>query len=512
MIIFIHNNDKVLSITSTTDDKEILNPEISLSKTALFLAKNYPNELIFWCHKELQDFINYDSLPLIFHHKLIFASYHKAKYPLFSDAIGYVDETSYVAVNKKVKWATWIMSGCIGGINASVLNALSSEIKEDINFDYFLTSLARNAMKIGLICNSQPNLLLEKSPEIVNKKTSNFILAKFISQHFRIRWLFILFLCKLIFEKKIFIFPVIRVAFNKNRILKEGLLKDVLVNSTLQTSVTNELDVIIPTIGRKKYLLDILNDFASQSVVPKRIIVIEQNQEANSTTDLDYLYNQQWPFEIIHKFINKTGACNARNIAIDLVKSEWTFFADDDIRFNTTFIEDVFTEIKKYQNEVFLISCLLEGEKNIFNTIQQWDNFGAGCSFVKSSSLQNLKFNIKYEFGYCEDADFGSQLAQKGFDILFLPEPKILHLKAPIGGFRTKFQHAWLQEIIQPKPFPTVMYFKLLNRTKQQLNGYKLLLFFKFYPLQEIKNPIKYFILLSKQWKKSKEIATKLLL
>jgi hypothetical protein len=26
----------------------------------------------------------------------------------------------------------------------------------------------------------------------------------------------------------------------------------------------------------------------------------------------------------------------------------------------------------------------------------------------------------------------------QGIDVLYLPEPKIIHLKAPVGGFRTK--------------------------------------------------------------------------
>lgn len=510
MIVFIHNKHKVISITSTTDTEKILNPELSLSETLLNLSEKYPNEFIFWCHIDLQNFINYEALSLIFHHKLIFASYHYAINPLFSNAIGYVDETNYVSVNKNVKSATWIMSSCVGGIYAGVINALALYLKNDSNFDYFLTSIARNAMKIGLTCISEPNLLVKPRLEINNIKSNNYILSKFISQHFRIRWLLILFLCKLLFEKQIVFFPIIKALFYINRKFPEGLLKEIEVKSTLNLLVKCEIDVIIPTIGRKKYLLDVLNDFASQTIKPKRIIIIEQDATKNSTSELDYLQNKIWPFEIVHKFIHKTGACNARNTAIALVESEWTFFADDDIRFNENFIEDVFKEIKKYQNEIFLISCLLKGEKNIFNIIQQWDNFGAGCSFVKSSCLKELKFNMNYEFGYSEDADFGCQLAQKGFDILFLPYPKILHLKAQIGGFRMKFQHYWLQDKIQPKPFPTVMYFKLLNRTKEQLNGYKLLLFFKYYPLQNIKNPIKYFSLMSKQWKKSKHIATKL--
>jgi hypothetical protein len=32
------------------------------------------------------------------------------------------------------------------------------------------------------------------------------------------------------------------------------------------------------------------------------------------------------------------------------------------------------------------------------------------------------------------DNDFGMQIHNQGHDVLYLPEPQILHLKAPMGG------------------------------------------------------------------------------
>jgi GT2 family glycosyltransferase len=108
-----------------------------------------------------------------------------------------------------------------------------------------------------------------------------------------------------------------------------------------------------------------------------------------------------------------------------------------------------------------------------------------------------------FEFGFGEDADFGMQLRNLGVDVLYIPNPEILHLKAPIGGFRTKPVLAWHSDAIQPKPSPTVMLFKILHITKEQICGYKTLLFFKYYKHQTIKNPILYFQNYKKQWKKS---------
>ena len=86
------------------------------------------------------------------------------------------------------------------------------------------------------------------------------------------------------------------------------------------------------------------------------------------------------------------------------------------------------------------------------------------------------------------------QLRNQGNDVLYLPSPEIIHLKAPFGGFRTKPVLEWHADVIQPKPSPTVMLYKILHLTNQQINGYKTTLFLKYYKCQKIRNPYNYFI------------------
>ena len=108
-----------------------------------------------------------------------------------------------------------------------------------------------------------------------------------------------------------------------------------------------------------------------------------------------------------------------------------------------------------------------------------------------------------YEFGFAEDSDFGMQLRDLGHDVLFLPEPEILHLKAPFGGFRTKPVLQWHADEVQPKPSPTIMLYILLHNTKEQFLGYKTTLFFKYYRCQSIKNPYLYYKMFRKRWNQS---------
>ena len=236
--------------------------------------------------------------------------------------------------------------------------------------------------------------------------------------------------------------------------------------------------MVIPTIGRKAYLYEVLKDLAAQTILPQKVIVIEQNPDAGSKSELDYLNHEKWPFEIKHLFTHQTGVCNARNLGLTEVVSHYVFLADDDIRLASNCLKDIGNTINNLSAEAVTISCRLNGEKESITAIKQWHTFGSGCSILKANSIKSAEFNLAYEHGYGEDADFGMQLRNAGIDIIYMPRPTILHLKAPMGGFRTKFKQPWATDDIQPKPSPTVMLFRLLHQPNTQLKGYQLRLFF----------------------------------
>ena len=229
-----------------------------------------------------------------------------------------------------------------------------------------------------------------------------------------------------------------------------------------------------------------------------------------SYSELDYIQKEKWPFEIQLIFIHQSGACNARNLALNQIESEWVFLADDDNRFEASLLSDIFDKVKQYGNSVVTTSYPQKNEVNKNNEVVQWPTFGAGNSFVRRAIVDTIRFNPAFEYGYGEDADFGMQLRNQGHDVLYLPEPEIVHLKAPIGGFRTKPKLQWQNDSIQPKPSPTVMLYRVLNNSSTQINSYKTTLFFKYYRLQKIKNPFKYYFNFQKQWERSVFWASKL--
>lgn len=502
MIFVYHNNTNVVTIESEDGQSILFDSKFTIAKVLSSLAQQFKTEKLVWCNCDYKGFLNKEALSTLFHHDKLVMSYRPGLSNYFGKELGYADESLFVSVNKKVSFPTWQMSSTVGVIHASILDAIKDLIPFDADFDYYLNSLAKLGMPLGLLCYSEPQLLKEKSI-LALTNAGIFKLFRFVKQHYRMRWIFLLLLNLMVYERKFSFLPFLFSFFYKNRSKLNIDFNTIKVQSSRKATDKETVDVVIPTIGRSSYLYDVLQDLKKQTHLPENVIVVEQNPDEESKSDLGYLTNEIWPFAIKHTFTHQAGVCNARNTALEQINSEWVFFADDDIRIEADFIQQAFEQINKFGVEAVSFRCFQKEDKKIFSVIFQWMSFGSGCSLVSSAIFKNCKFQMGYEFGFGEDADFGMQLRNQGQDILYLPEPEILHLKAPVGGFRTKPILKWQNDSVQPKPSPTVMLYQILHNSSAQIKSYKTTLFFKYYRLQKIKNPVKYYLSFQKQWKRS---------
>jgi glycosyltransferase involved in cell wall biosynthesis len=502
MVLIYHNGENVVEMANAGVSSVVKRNGKSIAAVLFEIAQDYPEELLVWCHLSLKEQLHSAAIENLFHHKKLMLSYSPAATPFLDQNIGYIDASLFIQAHKEVSFATWQMSSFVGGVHSEVLLALNNVVPLDKNFDYFLCSLTKLAMPKGLLCYSEPRLLKQKV-EVVPIKTSRFTLFRFVKQHYKPQWIFLLLFNLLLYELQFPLLPFLFSFFYKNRSKANIHLDAIKVHSTRKVVDQGTVDVIIPTIGRKNYLHDVLKDFSKQTHLPNKIIIVEQNPVAGSASELDYIQNEKWPFEIQHLFTHQAGACNARNLALGQTQSEWVFLADDDNRFEATLLSDIFENIQQYGNPLVTTSYPQKKERKKYTKVIQWPTFGAGNSFVQRDLLNKVRFNQAFEFGYGEDGDFGMQLRNQGYDVLYLPEPEILHLKAPVGGFRTKPVLQWQNDDIQPKPSPTIMLYQMLHNTPAQTNGYKTTLFFKYYGLQKIKNPVRYYLNFQKQWESS---------
>jgi len=509
MIVVCHQNNKVVKVCR---DEEVVSFETSLNiaSTLMALAKKNPTDRIIWSHATIESNINWDALDEIFHHDRIMASFNNTQKDFFSDGVGYIDESIFINVNKSVSYPTWMTTSALGGISSKALLQFENAIDLESDFDYFLHSIAKMGALKGLFCYSEPRLVIDKTISVPVKMANVYTLFRFAKQHYRTRWIFILLLNFIVFEKR---FPIFALLFSlrfKKRNKTSIDLSKIPVQSKLKVIKTKTIDVIIPTIGRKDCLYDVLQDLAKQTHLPQNVIIVEQNPIAESISELDYLTTEQWPFVIKHIFTHTAGACNARNVALSQVSSEWVFLNDDDNRFDENLINDIFCKIEQLGICVATTSYLQKNEKLVYNHIHQTDIFGSGNSFVKSSCLENVFFSMALEFGYGEDFDFGMQLRNKGIDVIYFPTPSILHLKAPFGGFRIKPKFPWIDEKYQPKPSPTMMYIKQKYLNPKQLEGYKLRFFMKSIRKESFFNWFKFYTSFAKRWNVSVDWSKKI--
>jgi len=513
MIILYHNRIYALKYENTHTNEVITCSEVNIQKCLYSLASKFKNTVIVWSHISLENSINKEKINDIFHHQLIFSSYSINGEYIIPKEIGFVDQNCFVNVKRDITYPTWLMSSDVGGANTNII--LKSQILINIkqSFDEFLCSLAKLYIPKGLLCYSEPNLLKDIPDNICLRVDKDpLILYNFVKRHYKVTWIFILLLNQIIYNKELLLRAFLRNLFVKRQIAPSINFDDINIQTTRKKIEESffKVDVLIPTLGRKKHLYNVLKDLSEQTLLPHKVIIVEQSGNVDDISELNYL-NNNWPFIIDHTFIHQLGACNARNIALSKVTGTWVFFADDDIRFESDLLKRSLNEINKFGTDSIVLSCLLNGETIKNTTITQSSHFGSGTSIVKSEVLNNVFFKKEHEFGYGEDNDFGMQLRNKGIEILNLPKISMLHLKAPIGGFRFKMIQEWSKDKIQPKPSPTVMAYNLKHLTIEQLKGYKTLLILKFYNRQSIINPLSYIKSFNKRWNTSVNWATKLI-
>ncbi len=138
MVIIYHKNNKVAEVE--VDGKGIVFFEKDIVNAMFEIAISFPDKLLMWCQLEFKENLNLLKIPEIFHHHKIMASFNVFENAFLPEAIGYVEGTPFIKVNKEVSYPTWQMSTSIGGIHTSVLLVFKDKTSVSDNFEYFLNS------------------------------------------------------------------------------------------------------------------------------------------------------------------------------------------------------------------------------------------------------------------------------------------------------------------------------------------------------------------------------------
>lgn len=473
------------------------------------ICSSYPNEKIIWVNNAIKNFINYSAIENLKFNNFSIHFFSANKKLYLHRWIGYVDQISLFKINYQKLFQTWAISSDIGIVKGELINEICKKIEfSEENFDLFLNTIGFNLKMNSVFFYSNPELLLENyTANFTNECTENEVIS-YIKKNFDFKWYLILFLNVLIYERRFLIFPFFRNLFKHKTKITKYKFNFFKLNQIDIPKLT--IDVIIPSIGREKELYGVFDCLRNQTYLPNQVVLVEQNPIQNTESNLNWIKDEKWPFHIEHIYINQTGVCNARNIALSKVKSEWVFMCDDDNIFENTLLQNVLSLIEKYNFSSVSLAYPQKNETVDYKFVHQTTIYGSGNSFIPSSVIKNCYFDKNYEFCYGEDFDYGMQLRNQGLDVVYLPEPIIIHLKAPMGGYRIKPVLPWSNDAIAPNPSPTILLNFLKYKTKEQLLSYKTLYFYN----KLVKSKLKFYSTFKKvklQWRASEIWAKRLM-
>lgn len=284
-----------------------------------------------------------------------------------------------------------------------------------------------------------------------------------------------------------------------------------------QLKASPSVSVIIPTMSRQNYTLQLLKDYREQSYPVKEIIIVDatpaEDREENLYTTDDY------GFELQVIWQKSKGSCRARNEAIKLCSGDYIIFADDDTRIPWDFVENHLRLLQTYKVDACNGLDIQAGNptqdlndlKKALDALgeSRWkvgaaQTFSNANSCVKTSLVNELIGNdINFDGGYGEDSDFGFSIFQAGYIALHNPFSVNLHLKPSSGGYRhwglqsavigkKRKKQAWEMDepvkFIRPVPSPTIMYGILKRFKDDQIREYRSRYFLLYLMRKPLKN------------------------
>ncbi len=267
------------------------------------------------------------------------------------------------------------------------------------------------------------------------------------------------------------------------------------------------VSVIIPTMYRQEYTLQLLKDYEMQDYPVTEVIVVDATPPEARNEKL-YL-NEMFSFTLKVKWQVTEGSCRARNEAIKLCQGDYIIFGDDDTRIQSDFVRNHLKFLQTYKADACNGLDIradnpnqgIEDLKNFLHNLgpARW-TAGAAQTFSNANSCVRRKWveilvgnDINFDGGYGEDSDFGFTLLKRGAIVLYNPYSANLHLKPSSGGYRhwgiqsavlgkKRKKQAWELEdpvkFVKPVPSPTIMYGIIKHFKPTQIKEYKSKYFF----------------------------------
>jgi glycosyltransferase involved in cell wall biosynthesis len=160
----------------------------------------------------------------------------------------------------------------------------------------------------------------------------------------------------------------------------------------------------------------------------------------------------------------RQGTSVQRNVAIQLVRTRYTLFLDDDVELAPNFIDSMERLLEKSENAVAAAGFLvIDGSRRdtgldrklarsyAVNYVQEKDNYSSGEGrnlFVRTTMFEKVLFDEKLAlYGWLEDFDFATNCLRHG-QIIMNTETCFAHLATP--GGRTSGLRFGYSQMVNP--------------------------------------------------------------
>ena len=349
---------------------------------------------------------------------------------------------------------------------------------------------------------------------------------RFIKKYYGFPWSLFVFLIRLLSLKN----PIIEIigflsnlnvkrirlfdSFNKNNL---GEFESSLVKSMPKVSI------IIPTLNRYQYLDRCIKDLEKQTYRNFELIVVDQSEPFNSK----FYENRSIDIKLIHQ--ESKGLWKARNNAIRKSQGEYILLYDDDSIIEPNWIEMHMKCLDYYDVNISSgVSLATVGSKipTSYSFYRWADQIDTGNVLIKKHVFRKIGlFDEQFEGMRLGDGEFGYRAFLQSIPMISNPEACRIHLKVETGGLRQ--MGSWdafrPTKFFAPKPIPSVIYF--YKRYLKTFN-YRMTIFIglllsnikyenkkhNFFLITSMVKSVFLFPLVLFQYKKSKKIASKMIL
>lgn len=298
----------------------------------------------------------------------------------------------------------------------------------------------------------------EAAPSTVTSLYDNYL---FLARHFPPKWSWYVLAVRLLSLKN----PISEIAaFASSRGNPMMRRVDSKVHTGFNSHVPSKthtqalVSVVIPTLDRYEYLMDVLDDLEKQDHRNIEVVICDQSEPFRD----DLYANRRFPVKVIRQ--REKALWKARNACYEASSGDFILLFDDDSRVAPDWVSQHIRCLSFFNVKIsagVTETVIGHGLSSKDGRFHLSDVFDTGNALVSREVFERVGlFDRQFEKQRMGDGEFGLRAYLGGYAVISNPYARRLHLKADAGGLRhfggwDAFRPG---RLFAPRPIPSVLY------------------------------------------------------